>query len=128
MRRLIPSLLLVGALGCGGMNPVESVADQRISGAATPDGVRLVNTTDHAVYYAAFEKVWGTTGLFLWGPCVEPASCPAIAAHSSVVVPFKEISGYHSGATQALVHYYELAPAGGGTHEVKNLHSMVVDF
>ncbi|MES2305701.1 MAG: hypothetical protein V4558_09340 [Gemmatimonadota bacterium] len=128
MHHRLAFLMLVGLVGCSNGSPVGPVVEHPLNAAVTSGGLTLTNSTDTPLYYQAFEKVWGTDGLFTWAACTRPATCPSVPAHGATSVPYTSIDGYTTDARQALVYYWELAPAAGAEHQVRNLRSTVVNF
>lgn len=113
------------AVACSG--PAAPPGDGAMLEVRTTTGaLRLTNPTTRPVYYAAFERVWATTGLFIWGPCTEPSTCPAVAPRQTVSIPLEEVNGWHPEAQEALVYYWHLEPAEGGAHRVVDMQSVVI--
>lgn len=128
MRRPVAAVLLLASLACSGAAPTAPNVEHPLNIAVTNDGLRLTNESDAPLFYQSFEKVWGTTGLFIWGPCVQPTTCPVVPPHGTTTVPYSAIGGYTTDARQALVYFWELTPAGSGKYDPTNLRSTVVDL
>ena len=128
MRARTIVLLSLTALSCS----APSASDPESSGAtvlepkSTSEGLALTNPTDRTIYYAAFERKWVETGLFIWAQCTDAPRCPAIPPRGTVQVPLSDISGYTSAAREARVYYWLLVPERKGQHRVADLRSVVV--
>ena len=99
--------LAVGTLSCAESIGPEAKTDLIRVNVFT-DQLQLVNLSQQPIYFFVIER----NSLLDWAPCVDPATCEAIAAGGSKMLAYTEIAGYQAGATEALVHHWLLVQQG----------------
>ena len=106
MRYLVRTAVIALAACSDPSGPVEIVT--------TPQqALRIDNRTAAPIYYFAVEL--NAAALINWAPCRDPGTCDGIQPGHSRQVPFSEIGFYSPSAQDALVYWWHLIPAGGGT-------------
>lgn len=99
MRRLVPFLIVLGALGC---ELPLGLSGGAVDASLTPTGVRVTNNLNEVAHYLVIDP----RSLMLWAPCTR-ADCPALGPNESVLVPYDRIPGHSGGSGTINVHWWE---------------------
>ncbi len=114
---------VVLAVGCETPSrPPASVSNGVVTASAAAGGLRLRNASSEAVNYFVLAR--DAAPLIDWAACAGP-SCPAIAAHDSVSVPYSDIAGYSSASTEAIVYWWHSVSHGAGGFRPDSLRNFV---
>ena len=121
MRRiLIAATLLLGA-ACG--SPTGAT-DSPLTVLADGEALRLENTSGRRIFYFIHEREGAA--VINWAACVDPSRCASLMPGERTAVPYRTISGYDPGKTEAIVWSWE-AEAGSVQQPVPGpVHAMVV--
>ena len=96
-----------------------------VSATRVTTGVRLTNNTDRPVAYVVSNPMW----LGLLALCADPGpDCVKLAPAASVVIPFSEIYGWASDATQASVFWWHVVPDGHGGYTQDEVATVFVQL
>ena len=129
MKRISSVLFVAIALslsGCG-RDPVRAnqSAGLLVSAVRVESGIRITNNTDRGIAYVVSNPQW----LGLLGMCEDPGpSCVTLAPGASVVVPFDEIHGYSTTATEASVFWWHVVPDGADGYRKEDLTTVFVSL
>lgn len=117
IRHLVRAALIASVACASPVGPVEI--------AATPEqSLRIANETSAPIYYFAIEC--NAAALANWAPCTNPATCRPIPPGQSHLIPFSEIALYTPAAEAALVYWWHLRPAGGGSFAPDSIRAVRV--
>ena len=129
MKRMTSAVVLAVAIALAGCHkdPVAATISGAplVSASRVETGIRLTNSTDRAVAYVVSNPMW----LGLLGLCADPGpDCVKLAPGASVVIPFSEIYGYSSDATQASVFWWHVVPDGHGGYTQDQVTTVFVQL
>ena len=88
-----------------------------------PDALELMNTSQKPVY--AFIAERNSLALLDWAPCMDP-SCESVAVGGSMVVPYEDITGYTTGAAEAVVYHWHLVPDGADGFRPDSIRATII--
>lgn len=90
----------------GGGAPTREPSYVRVQ--ATGKVVRITNLTGERIGYTVLEA--NVVFIAIMPPCSSPGSCPTLGPRATVEVPYEQITGYHEGATEAIVSAWNYVP------------------
>jgi hypothetical protein len=90
--------------------------------AALPGFLRLENRTGDPVFYIVTERNAHALADYVF--CADP-SCPSVPARGSISVSYGKISGYHAGASEAVVLHWRLQRQQDGSYAPDSIRSIV---
>lgn len=129
MKRMTSIAVLAIAIAVAGCHkdPVAAVTSDTalVSATRVATGIRLTNNTDRGVAYVASNPMW----LGLLGLCADPGpECVKLAPGASVVIPFSEIYGYTTEATEASIFWWHVVPDGHGGYTQDEVTTVFVQL
>ena len=94
--------------------------------AVTSDATALTlrNPNGWPVFYLAINP----NSLAEYALCVDPASCPSVAARGSARVPLTEIAGYEAGISGVQVTQWRLQRSVAGDYEATDIRYLNVSL
>lgn len=100
---------------------------QRLTVSTDGSALTLRNPNVWPVFYMAIDP--NMLALADFALCTDPASsCPRVAALGTARFPYSEISGYHSGQTQARVIQWRLQRRTSGDYDATDIQSIDVSL
>ena len=101
MGKLRTPALIVAALTLLACETPTQPSSQLLTLSSDGTALTLTNRNSWPVFYMVVDP--NMLALLDFALCEDPATCPRVAAKSSVRVPYTDIIGYHPG--QAAVHF-----------------------
>lgn len=114
MKRRIASVLLALTFAACSDAPTASVASDVVRVTPGDAGLRIENLTDTPRAYAAHDPEFlALADLSLLALCNTPdANCLRLPAHTSVLVPYNEVTGYGTSTKSIVVYTWRVVPSG----------------
>ena len=111
--RFLAATAFALTLAACGDSTAPTVSNGVLSATFEATGLRLANSGDEKLYYLV--TVAGTLAQF--AGCNDPATCPAVEAHGSRLVPWTEVFPDGSERTEYAVYSWRLVRASSGNYE-----------
>ncbi len=131
MRKLWALALTIASLTLLACETPTDPASQLLALSSDGSALTLTNPNSWPVFYMAVDPnilavASGTIADFAL--CTDPASCPRVAAKSSVRVPYAEIAGYHAGQASVQITQWRLRRSSSGDYEATDVQSADVNI
>ncbi|MDP3676348.1 MAG: hypothetical protein Q8R44_14845 [Novosphingobium sp.] len=121
MKAPFVSALLSLTLACA--NPTGLIGGH-LAVQAAPPVLELTNQSPASIYSFTIER--DAAAYTDWAPCNDPARCSPLRPGASMAVPYTQIAGYASGASEAIVYWWHLIAGGETGFRPDSIRAVVV--